>query len=180
MSDDHPYLGTDLTPQAYYEREAARYDNPHAPGIHQLLEATLAGVAGTVLDLGCGDGLVSKWLAGRAGVRCVGVDRAAAMVARYEHETGWPGVVSTFDQPLPAADWIVSSYALHLATPAEEAAMWWRMWETGARHVVVVTPLKARPAAPAHYFSLAQAISAGVGPGGKTIHARRYTRSGPA
>jgi trans-aconitate methyltransferase len=178
MPDDHPYLGTDLDPQTYYEREATRYDNPHAPGIHALLGVMLEDVAGTVLDLGCGDGLVTKWLAGRPGIRCVGVDRAAAMVARYREETGCHAEVGTFDRPLPQADWIVSSYALHLATPAEEAAMWWRMWEAGARQVVVITPLKARPAEPAHYFRLAQALARPVGPAGKTIHARRYERSG--
>ncbi|MEB3328038.1 MAG: class I SAM-dependent methyltransferase [Candidatus Sericytochromatia bacterium] len=178
MQNHHPYLGTALEPRAYYEREASRYNNPHAPGIQALLRAVLAGVEGTVLDLGCGDGLVTKWLAGLPGVRCVGLDRAAAMVERYRQETGCPAEVGTFDQPLPRADWIVSSYALHLATPAEEAAMWWRMWETGAQQVVVVTPLKARPAEPAHYFHLAQALAEPVGPGGKTLHARRYERSG--
>lgn len=176
MPEPHPYLGTGLDPEAYYQRHAAAYDNPHAEGILRLLAQLNLPITGRVLDLGCGDGLITKWLQGRPGICCAGVDRAAEMVARYRAETGCPGVVATFEEALPHADWIIASYALHLATPGEEATMWWRMWEAGAQQVVVVTPLKARPGEPQHYFSLARSESAPYGPDRKTIHGRVYDR----
>ena len=176
MSDDHPYLGTDLPPREYYAKHAADYHNPHAPGIAVLLARFAPHLHGTVLDLGCGDGLATKLLADRPGLKFVGADSAPGMVARYEAETGWPGVVAGFGDPLPAADSVVSSYAMHLATPEEAAVMWWRLHETGADVVLVVTPFKERPAAPAHYFALAEAHSAPLGPDAKTLHARLYRR----
>lgn len=174
--DDHLYLGTDLPPHAYYAHHAAEYANPHAKGIAVLVARFADQLHGTVLDLGCGDGLATKLLADRPGLAFVGADSAAGMVARYEAETSWPGVVAGFGDPLPAADSVVSSYAMHLATPEEAAVMWWRLWETGARVVLVVTPLKERPASPAHYFTLAEAASGPYGPDDKTLHARLYRR----
>lgn len=174
--DDHPYLGTDLPPREYYARHAADYANPHAKGIAVLLARFAEHLHGTVLDLGCGDGLATKLLADRPGLSFVGADSAPGMVSRYEAETGWPGVVAGFGDPLPRADSVVSSYAMHLATPEEAAVMWWRLWETGADVVLVVTPFKDRPAAPSHYFTLADAASGPYGPDAKTLHARLYRR----
>lgn len=172
---EHPYLGTNLTPREYYEQEAARYHNPHAPGIARLLAQVAAHLHGRVLDLGCGDGLGTKLLEGQ-GLAFVGADNAPRMVARYEAETGSPGVVAGFADPLPKADSVVSIYAMHLAAPGEVPLMWYRLWETGADRVVVVTPFKDRPAPPEHYFERIEAVSGPHGPDGKTIYGHVYAR----
>jgi trans-aconitate methyltransferase len=176
LSEPHRYLGTDLTPADYYARHAADYDNPHADGIATALARLAPHLHGLVLDLGCGDGLATKLLAGRRDLRFVGADNAPGMVARYEAETGWPAVVAGFGDALPAADSVVACYALHLATPAEAAVLWWRLAETGADVVAVVTPFKQRPADPTHYFAPAEAHAGPWGPERKTIHARLFRR----
>jgi trans-aconitate methyltransferase len=172
----HLYLGTDLTPAQYYAQHPDAYDNPHAAGIARVLVELRLPEVDSVLDLGCGDGLVTKFLRAERAVTCVGVDRAAGMVARYEKETGCAGRVACFDEALPPAELVVSSYALHLATPVEAASMWWRMWETGAAWVAVVTPFKARPADPTHYFGLKRVVQGPWGPDGKTVYGRLYQR----
>lgn len=171
----HLYLGTNLSPAEYYKKKAASYHNPHAPGIAEVLDRLAGHLHGQVLDLGCGDGLATKLLADR-GLTFIGADNAPAMVKRYRKETGFPGVVAGFGDALPQADSVVSSYAMHLATPAEAAVMWWRLYETGADVVVVVTPFKNRPEAPEHYFELTESVSGAWGPEGKTIHGRMYRR----
>ncbi|MEB3198324.1 MAG: class I SAM-dependent methyltransferase [Candidatus Sericytochromatia bacterium] len=179
MADDgrpHPYLGTDLAPEAYYRACADAYDNPHADGIARILKELAPPLSGCVLDLGCGDGLVTKLLAHQPELRCVGVDRSAEMVARYVRETGCSASVGCFGEPLPAADWIVASYALHLATPQEQATMWWRMHEAGAHGVVVISPFKGRPADPAHYYRLERQLQGLYGPHRKTLYAKWYAR----
>jgi hypothetical protein len=98
------------------------------------------------------------------------------MVKRYTQETGCPGVVAGFVDELPKADSVVSSYAMHLATPAEVPMMWYRLWETGADVVLVITPFKERPAAPEHYFTLEETVSGPYGPDGKTLHGKLYRR----
>lgn len=175
MSDEHPYLGTSLSPREYYEQEADRYSNPHAPGIARLLDQVGHHLHGRVLDLGCGDGLATKLLAGR-GLDFVGADNAPRMIARYEAETGRPGHVAGFADPLPPCDSVISIYAMHLAASGEVPLMWYRLWEAGADRVVVVTPLKERPAPPEHYFKRIEAVSGPYGPDDKTIHGHIYAR----
>lgn len=172
---DHPYLGTHLTPQEYYRRHAHKYHNPHAEGIAEVLGRLAHHLHGRVLDLGCGDGLVTKLLGDR-GLDFVGTDNAPGMVKRYRKETGHPGEVAGFTDELPKADSVVSSYAMHLAAPGEVPMMWYRLWETGADVVLVITPFKERPAAPEHYFDRAEVVSGPFGPDGKTIYGVLYTR----
>lgn len=172
----HTYLGTPLTPAEYYHRHSDRYANPHAEGVAILLGQLLQHLHGTVLDLGCGDGLVTKLAMTAPGLGFVGADSAAKMVTRYQEETGWPAVKVGFTDRLPAADSVVASYALHLATPSEAALLWWRLWETGANVIVVIGPFKSRPADPVHYFSRTVAVQGPYGPSGKTLYGRVYER----
>ena len=173
----HGYLGTHLSPVEYYRRHAAAYDNPHAGGIARALGHFACQLEGVVLDWGCGDGLATKLLAAaHQDWQFVGVDNAPLMVARYIQETGFSAVVAGFGEALPAADSAVASYALHLASPAEAAVMWWRLAESGVKTLVVVTPFKARPAAPAFYYVEAERVCGRWGPAGKTIYAMFYRR----
>ena len=86
------------------------------------------------------------------------------------------GVVAGFTDALPAADSVVSSYAMHLAAPAEVPMMWYRIWETGADTVLVITPFKERPAAPEHYFERTDVVSGPFGPDGKTLYGMVFGR----
>lgn len=179
MAEDEPhgYLGTSLTPAEYYRRHASRYANPHAEGVAEALGRLSTHLHGRVLDWGCGDGLITKLLtATRPDLTFVGADNASAMVGRYRRETGNPGVVAGFGDALPEADSAVASYALHLATPAEASVMWWRLAEAGVRTLVVITPFKARPEAPQHYFREAERVYGPWGPAEKTIYGVLYTR----
>ena len=176
MTEDHGYLGTNLTPAEYYRRHARRYSNPHAEGVAEVLSLLAHHLHGRVLDWGCGDGLATKLLGGRENLSWVGADNAPAMVARYRAETGHEGVVAGFADPLPQADTAVASYALHLATPAEAAQLWWRLREAGVQTLVVVTPFKNRPSAPAHYYAEAERVSGPWGPERKTLYGVVYRR----
>lgn len=173
--EPHGYLGTNLTPAEYYRRHSSRYHNPHAEGIAEALSRLSRHLHGRVLDWGCGDGLVTKLLAGR-GLTFVGADNAPAMAKRYRKETGFPAEVAGFGDPLPPADTAVASYALHLATPQEATMMWWRLHEAGVQALVVITPFKERPAAPEHYFQEVERVSGTWGPEGKTIYGVAYAR----
>jgi SAM-dependent methyltransferase len=176
MGGSHTYLGTALSPADYYREHAARYSNPHARGVAELLARLGHHLSGTLLDLGCGDGIVTKLLATAGPAGFVGVDSAPAMVERYRKETGWPGHVAGFSDPLPPADCAVASYALHLCPHSEVQRAWFRLWETGAERVLVLGPFKDKPPEPQGFFSLIDAVAGPFGPDEKTLHGRAYAR----
>lgn len=180
--DDRSYLGTGLSPEAYYARHAESYENPHAEGVTALLERVAPALPdGAICDLGCGDGVVTRWLLAHGGGRFApyGVDAFAEMVRRYEAETGRPGRVARFTEPLGQAEAVIASYSLHLAEPSRLAEVWWRLAETGARLVVVIGPFKAKPPDPEHYFMAAGRHEGPYGPYGKRLYARLFARREP-
>ncbi|MFE9675053.1 class I SAM-dependent methyltransferase [Streptomyces sp. NPDC006259] len=107
-----------------YEEEAARYDasrggEPRAAAAAEGVLALLPDGARTLLDLGCGTGIVTRRLAaGRAGLRVTGVDLAAAMARQAALRL--PGAVVRADsRRLPFRDGefdaVSSVWLLHLA-----------------------------------------------------------------
>lgn len=179
--DDRTYLGTGLSPEAYYARHAGRYENPHAEGVEALLALVEPGLpGGVVCDLGCGEGVVTRWLLAHAPGRFspYGVDAFPEMVKRYEAETGRPGRVARFTEPLGEADVVIASYSLHLAEPSRLAEVWWRLAETGASRVVVIGPFKAKPPDPTLCFEPAGRHEGPYGPFGKRLYARIFDRIG--
>lgn len=168
-----PYLGTDVPPETYYRVHAAEYDNPHREGVEAAL-GRLAGhlSTGRVLDLGCGDGLVTRWLLRqRPDIEPVGADASPEMVARYRATTLREAVVATFADELPRCDGAVAAHALHLATGAEAATVWWRLAEAGARVVVVVSPFRERPTKPTCYYAVTDVVRVPFGLRGRAVHA---------
>lgn len=98
-----------------------------------------------VLDLGCGDGLATKWLDSSRlpnVVDIVGVDVSRRMAERYEREARRPAFVANFWDRLPKARSAVAVYSFHLCPPSRRHEVFWRLHEAGVRHLVVVSPLK--------------------------------------
>ncbi|MEU6347589.1 class I SAM-dependent methyltransferase [Streptomyces sp. NPDC046977] len=104
-----------------YEREAARYDATRGgvPRARAAAEAVLGLVpreARTLLDAGCGTGLVTQRYA-RPGLRVLGVDGATAMARIARARTG-PGVMVADVRRLPFAtgslDAVSTVWVLHL------------------------------------------------------------------
>lgn len=98
----------DLKP--YWNTNVARH-----PGILRAVP----GGCGDALDVGCGDGLLARKLAGRA-KRVTGIDKSAEMIARArESVTGSPeptfmeGDFLTTELPAPDYDFICSVTTIH-------------------------------------------------------------------
>jgi SAM-dependent methyltransferase len=171
------YLGTTLDPQAYYQTYAEDYDNPHAEGIRYVLDKHIHWLKGSVLDMGCGNGLATmvlwSWAARHS---IVGIDAEPNMVERYKRETEHEGSVACFWDELPHAESAVFCYSLHLCPESRAAMVGFRLIEAGVQRVIVVSPLKSR-AEGWTGFSRAEETADGVGPEGKTIYGRVYTRN---
>lgn len=174
---DQQYLGqTLLSPAEYYQECSHMYANPHADGIRRLLGELAPSLSGNVLDLGCGDGLATKALSqANPSLRFMGVDRSIAMCQRYKSETGATAYQGTFVDRLPSSDAIIACYSLHLASPMENALIWWQLRQATSR-VIVLSPFRNKPEPPKHYFVLSEDCSAAYGPKGKTIHAKIYQK----
>ena len=172
-----PYLGTTLSPAEYYAgRYAATYSNPHEAGIRKVVERLHPNLTGRVLDLGCGDGLATKIIVPLGHTDVVGLDPSPQMLARYGAETGHRGVLGTASGVLPPCDSIIASYSLHLEHDPTMASF--RMWESGAKTVVVISPLKDRPRLHSVYWTWTDMTRQGVGTKCKTIYGVVYERAG--
>ncbi|MGW3247528.1 class I SAM-dependent methyltransferase [Streptomyces sp. NPDC001070] len=104
-----------------YEKQAAIYDAtrggvPRADAAAAAVLGLIPGRAGTVLDIGCGTGLVTARLT-RPGLRVLGVDAALAM-ARLAADRVGPGIVLGNAHRLPFAtgslDAVTAVWVLHL------------------------------------------------------------------
>ncbi|WP_431954255.1 class I SAM-dependent methyltransferase [Actinacidiphila sp. bgisy167] len=109
-----------------YEEQAAIYDAtrggvPRAEAAATAVLELIPRTAGTVLDIGCGTGLVTARYTGRAGLRVLGVDAALAM-ARLAADRVGPGIVQGDVRRLPFAtaslDAVTAVWVLHLLPDA--------------------------------------------------------------
>lgn len=109
----------DLGVEGFYLNKGDVYDNPHKSYIEECLSFHWKDNFKKVLDLGCGDGLVSKYIKKRYKTTSIyGCD--AYMKDRYEKETGNKCYSYSFEdiakgvKDLPEVDIIVISYAIDL------------------------------------------------------------------
>jgi SAM-dependent methyltransferase len=103
---DEPYYRPDLA--LIHHRAFGFHADACAPGILALLAPVLAG-GGTVLELGCGSGLLTRYLVD-AGHRVIATDASPAMleIARRTAPEADVRRVTLPDDPLPEADAVVS------------------------------------------------------------------------
>jgi ubiquinone/menaquinone biosynthesis C-methylase UbiE len=92
-----------------------------------LVEQAMEGNPGSVLDLGCGTGLLTAELAGRAAeARIVGVDADPEALARARARLGDAELVQARAQALPfeagSFDRVVSSLVFHHLMPSDKGA----------------------------------------------------------
>jgi len=167
----HQYLGTRLDPVTYYRDKSQDYNNPHTDGIEIILSKFQQYLTGKILDFGCGDGLATKFLKEDC---TIGLDQSPEMISRFQFETKKPGIVGRFWDELPPVDSVVSVYALHLCPASRLPMVWFRLHQSGAKIVVIVSPFKNNPFDPQYYFESVDKLSLPVGPQGKTIHGRVY------
>lgn len=134
------YLGTEYSPQDYYRFNSKTYINSQADAIKQILDKLTINLTGKAIDLGCGDGLVSKLLKNR--FEFIGVDSSREMIQRYINETENQGIVGNFWDPLPKAEVAIASHSLHLCQVSRLHEARWRLKESGVKVLVVTSPFK--------------------------------------
>lgn len=165
-----PYLGTDLDPLDYYRNHAESYENPHEEGIRIMLERFKTDLFGTVLDLGCGNGLVTKVLATNTNGPFVGVDVEPAMVERYRSETKSAAFIRAFWDELPPADSAVACYSLHLCPESYLHQVGARLAQAGVQRFLIISPLKRPTGLPC--YRLIREETQALALDGKTIYGR--------
>jgi SAM-dependent methyltransferase len=175
------YLGTNLTPDAYYKQRSESYANPHEDGIAQLFPELVESIHTddfkTIIDIGCGPGLATS-LSKRYWPEAVyiGLDKYAPMITRYTLEQQSTGLCQDFAAPIPQGDLAVSIHALHLATPIELIQFWANLHQAEIKYLLVITPLKDRPATPEYYFERKISLARPYGPDQKTLYGYVFRR----
>ena len=137
------YLGKATAPKNYYESFASEYRNAQADAIEKILTVLGSSLSGTILDLGCGDGLGTKLLLKRLPGPFIGLDCSPAMVKRYRRETGGRAVIANFWDTLPHADTAIALHCLHLCPPSRLWQVRWQLAQAGVHHLLVSSPFKA-------------------------------------
>lgn len=135
------YFGTDLSPDDYYKYHSNDYVNNQEREIHSILEIYLNYIKNDVVDIGCGDGLVSKYLKNK-NFNCIGIDRSPEMIKRFEKETQFKGYVLNFWDELPQAKTAIVAHSLHLCPKSRKWEFEWRLRQAEIETLIVTSPLK--------------------------------------
>ena len=135
--------------EAYYQKNADAYENPHFPYIEQLLEQNKERIDyARVLDLACGGGEVALILRGLGFENTVGCDPFTKRL--FVKNTGLPCFNYSFEDivkgrlaakvnaPFSA---IISSFALHLCDEKMLYSLINQLFRL-TKNVVVITPHK--------------------------------------
>ncbi|WP_432523205.1 class I SAM-dependent methyltransferase [Kineococcus sp. SYSU DK006] len=147
---------------------------------------------GTALDVGCGEGADSLWLAAR-GWHVTGVDISPVALARAARlaedagaevvaRTSWQQADALHLEPSQARFDLVSAQYLHLPAPgmAELHRRLAAAVRPGGTLLLVLheppRPGSERPDVPADVFATAEEMAAGLDPAAWTVHAGRHAR----
>lgn len=105
--------------ESYYSQNSETYENPHSIFALDCILNQWDKEFNSVLDLACGDGLVSKFLHSKQLAKSIiGCDKF--LFERYKKETNFPCIESSFEDIsnfktiLPNVDIVVISYAIDL------------------------------------------------------------------
>ena len=126
----------------FYENHSREYANPHAIYVEQCLNYCTFQSGEQILDLGCGDGLVTKILKRRGPYHVVGLDKY--MAQRYRDETGFQCLEASFEeiamQGLPTDqefDSVVCSYMVDIIPESYRHNFFWNVAAQTNRLIVI-------------------------------------------
>lgn len=135
----------DIGVNQYYSQFSETYENPHEKFVVKCLESTFNPEWKSVLDLACGNGLVSKWVHRNHNANLiVGCDKF--MSERYKKETGFDCYDLTFEEMTQDVtsiqkqfDVVICSYAIDLLDKSYIGALAWQL-ATIAKNVILIRP----------------------------------------
>lgn len=132
--------------EGYYFNNAETYENPHSSFAIDCLNNQWLFNFKSVLDLACGDGLISKHLINNdMADSIIGCDKF--MYSRYSKETGKECLqlsfedVANFETELPKSDIIVISYAIDLVPKSYLQQLLFAL-SLSSKYLLVIRPNK--------------------------------------
>lgn len=139
------YLTKECSPREYYKLYAKEYSNPHKKPIIRLIDKFTDIIEEPILDLGCGDGLITKHLMYLEYTNIIGVDNSQEMLDRYSKETKKRPYKATFIDELPKCATIIASYSMHLVEQSMLHLAMFRIKESGCKNFIVISPFRNNP-----------------------------------
>ncbi len=129
---------------AYYENHSQEYVNPHSAFVERCLKTHRFHIGEKILDMGCGDGLVTKTLMKQGMFYFTGVDKY--MADRYRKETGFHCYELSFEDiamtGLPTDevfDTVICSYIVDIIPESYRHNFFWNV-AAQAERVIVIRP----------------------------------------
>lgn len=130
--------------EKFYEENSESYSNPHAIYVKACLERLNLPSNLKVLDVGCGDGLVTKILHHYGNRTLSGIDKH--MSERYTRETGYPCRDYSFEEISRGfTEWdgpydvAVCSYMVDLIPASYMAGFFWHLAKN-SQNIVTIRP----------------------------------------
>lgn len=128
----------------YYKEHAIDYDNPHKKQVIECLSKLYSSNCEKVLDLACGDGLVTKWIKEHFQAEVIGCDKF--MAERYKKETGkdckeytFQDIASNKSNLDKDFDLIICSYAIDLVPKSYMSNLLWELAQI-SEHLLIIRP----------------------------------------
>jgi 2-polyprenyl-3-methyl-5-hydroxy-6-metoxy-1,4-benzoquinol methylase len=126
----------------FYENHSQEYANPHALYVEQCLNFCSFQSGESILDLGCGDGLITKILKQRGPYYLIGLDKY--MAQRYRDETGFICYEASFEEVamkgLPTDehfDTVICSYMVDIIPESYRHNFFWNVAAQTNRLMVI-------------------------------------------